>query len=380
LVFAALDLMIEPERILSRPILRMNRRWSRSRLHGEKIMAENATRTDFYRRIGAYNLKPLWEVLRGQLTAEPDPPEAAVLWRYDDVRPLLLEAARLISVEEADRRVLVLENPALPGKTRATQSLYAGLQIIMPGEVAPCHRHTPTALRLMVEGEGAYTGVDGERTSMKPGDFVITRSWSWHDHGNEGSGPAVWLDGLDVPLVGFLNATFFQNYSAPAYSQVRPDGDSRARFGSGILPIDFARTRATTPLLNYPHASTRDALSALARAGDQDPCHGVKTRYLNPLTGDYAMATIGAFTQLLPSGFRGVRYRSTDSTIYHVIEGSGRTMVADDVLEWHTHDVFVVPSWKWHQHQADAESVLFSFSDRPVQQRLDLWREQRDCN
>ena len=175
-------------------------------------MADNASREDFYGRIGARNLKPLWEVLRGQLTVEPNPPETAVLWRYDDVRPFLLEAARLISVEEADRRVLVLENPALPGKTRATQSLYAGLQIIMPGEVAPCHRHTPTALRLMVEGEGAYTTVNGERTSMKPGDFVITRSWSWHDHGNEGRGPVVWLDGLDVPLVGFLNAMFFQDY------------------------------------------------------------------------------------------------------------------------------------------------------------------------
>jgi len=205
-------------------------------------MADSATREDFYGRIGARNLKPLWEVLRGQLTAEPNPPETAVLWRYDDVRPFLLEAAGLISVEEADRRVLVLENPALQGKTRATQSLYAGLQIIMPGEVAPCHRHTPTALRLMVEGEGAYTTVGGERTSMKPGDFVITRSWSWHDHGNDGSGPVVWLDGLDVPLIGFLNATFFQGYGEAAHPLTRPEGDSQ-----GATAAVFCRS-ITTPM------------------------------------------------------------------------------------------------------------------------------------
>src|SRR5216683_4296956 len=241
-----------------------------------------AAREDFYSRIGARNLRPLWEVLRGQLTAEPHPPESAVLWRYDDIRPFLLEAARLISVEEADRRVLVLENPGLPGKTRATQSLYAGLQIIMPGEVAPCHRHTPTALRLMVEGEGAYTAVDGERTSMRPGDFVITRSWSWHDHGNEGAGPAVWLDGLDFPLVGFLNATFFQGYGEAVYPATRLQGDSLARYGSGILPVDYEPGGASTPLLNYPYEKTREALAALAHAGDCDPCHGVKARYTIP--------------------------------------------------------------------------------------------------
>jgi gentisate 1,2-dioxygenase len=338
---------------------------------------DSAAREEFYGRIGAHSLKPLWEVLRGQLTPEPNPPEAAVLWHYDEVRPFLLEAARLISVVEADRRVLVLENPALPGKTRATQSLYAGLQIIMPGEVAPCHRHTPTALRLMVEGEGAYTAVDGERTSMRPGDFVITRSWSWHDHGNEGSGPAVWLDGLDFPLVGFLNATFFQGYGEAAYPATRLQGDSQARYGSGILPVDYEPGGASTPLLNYPYEKTREALAALAHAGDCDPCHGVKARYTNPATGDYAMPTMGAFVQLLGPAFRGLPHRSTDSTIYQVIEGTGRTRIGDELLEWRAHDVFVVPSWKWHHHEVDGESVLFSFSDRPVQQKLGLWREQR---
>ena len=141
------------------------------------------------------------------------------------------------------------------------------------------------------------------------------------------------------------------------------------------LIVSVAAT--STPLLNYPYVGTREALNVLGRASDQNPCHGVKTRYINPLTGDYAMPTMGAFAQLLVRGFRGLPYHSTDSTIYQVIEGSGRTIVSGEVLEWRAHDVFVVPSWKWHHHQADAESVLFSFSDRPVQQKLGLWREQR---
>jgi gentisate 1,2-dioxygenase len=332
---------------------------------------------EFYTRIQARHLKPLWEVLRGQLTAEPRPPEIAVHWSYDEVRPLLLESARLISVEQADRRVLVLENPALPGQTRATQSLYAGLQIIMPGEIAPCHRHTPTALRLMVEGYGGYTTVDGERTTMRPGDFVITRSWSWHDHGNHGNEPVVWLDGLDLPLVSFLNATFFEPGREAVYPVTRPDDDSYARYGSGILPIEYQISGVTTPLLNYSYERTRAALDDIARSGELDPCHGVKTRYANPATGDYAIPTIGAFVQLLRSGFRGRPYRSSDSTVYQVIEGSGRTLMDNQAFEWRAHDVLVVPSWSWHRHETAEESVLFSFSDRPVQQKLGLWREQR---
>lgn len=334
-----------------------------------------ADRNEYYERIGRKNLKPLWEVLRGMITSEPRPPEAAVLWHYDEVRPLLLEAAELISVEEADRRVLVLENPALEGKSRATQSLYAGLQIIMPDEIAPCHRHSPTALRLMIEGDGAYTTVEGERTVMKPGDFVITRSWSWHDHGNHGDTPVVWLDGLDVPIVNFFNATFFEGYEEEEYPVSRPENDSLARYGRGVVPVDYAG-QGTSPLLNYSYERTREALQAMTHEGHFDPYHGIKSRYVNPTSGGYAIPTMGAFVQLLPRDFGGSAYRSTDSTIYAVIEGRGMTVIEGQAFAWGPHDVFVVPSWQWHRHEAIEEAVLFSFSDRPVQEKLGLWREQ----
>ena len=158
-------------------------------------------REAFYEKIATRSLAPLWEVLKGLQPAEPRPPEATVLWHYDEIRPMLMEAGRLISAMEAERRVLILQNPTLRGQSppRITHSLFAGLQLIMPGEIAPSHRHTQSALRFIIEGAGAYTAVDGERTTMRPGDFVITPSWTWHDHGNETGQPMVWLDGLDVP-------------------------------------------------------------------------------------------------------------------------------------------------------------------------------------
>src|SRR6185369_1628192 len=174
----------------------------------EPSAAVQAQREAYYQRIAPAHLAPLWTRLKSLVPAEPVPQLAAHHWRYADVRAGVLEAAEYISAREAERRVLILENPALTGSSQITTSLYAGLQLIMPGEVAPAHRHTQSALRFVLEGEGAYTAVDGEKTVMHPGDFVITPSWTWHHHGHEGSGPVVWLDGLDIPLLALFNATF----------------------------------------------------------------------------------------------------------------------------------------------------------------------------
>jgi len=165
-------------------------------------------RAAYYDRIGAQNMTPLWEVLHALVPTQPQSHAQAAIWRYAELREQVLEAGRLISAEEAERRVLILENPGLQGQSCITQSLYAGLQLILPGEVAPAHRHTQSALRLVLDGEGAYTAVDGERTTMHRGDFIITPSWTWHDHGNLGDQPVVWLDGLDIPVVRFLDAGF----------------------------------------------------------------------------------------------------------------------------------------------------------------------------
>lgn len=171
-----------------------------------------ADRAAYYARIAQKHMAPLWESLHNLVPRQPAPRCVPAIWKYDEVRDDVLASGSLISAEEAVRRVLILENPGLPGQASITQSLYAGLQLILPGEIAPSHRHTQSALRFIVEGRGAYTAVNGERTTMHPGDFIITQSWTWHDHGNaetvDGGEPVVWLDGLDIPLLRFLDAGF----------------------------------------------------------------------------------------------------------------------------------------------------------------------------
>jgi gentisate 1,2-dioxygenase len=334
-------------------------------------------RKDFYTRLDAKNVTPLWEVLTRIIPSRPSPAAVPALFPYQEVRPLLMEAGRLLTAQEAERRVLVLENPGLRGESRTTQSLYAGLQLILPGEVAPCHRHAASALRLVMEGEGAYTAVEGERTTMRPGDFVLTPSWTYHDHGNDGDEPVVWMDGLDIPLVNLFDASFAERHpEEESQATTITDGDAFARYGSNMLPVDFVPSRPHSPVFNYPYARTRETLDRLVRHGPVHGCHGVKMRFINPVNGGPPMPTMGAFMQLLPKRFDGQRYRSTDGTIYCVVEGQGTSTIGETTFAWQRNDVFVVPSWMPVSHHASTEAVLFSTSDRPAQQALGLWREQ----
>src|SRR5688572_728260 len=333
-------------------------------------------RRAFYARLDQKGTVPLWEVLSRLVTPVPHPETVPVVWRYDEMRPLLLEAGRLLTSKEAERRVLILENPAARGQSRITQSLYAGLQMILPGEIAPCHRHAAAALRFLLEGTGAYTAVEGERTTMSPGDLVLTPSWTYHDHGNPADEPVTWLDGLDVPIVNMFDTSFAEHYPGEVHPNTVREGDALARYGANMLPVDYTPARLSSPIFNYPYARSREALEELFRNGPVHECHGVKMRYVNPASGGYPMPTIGAFLQLLPAGFRGSRYRCTDGTVYSVVEGKGRTRVGDTVLTWGPRDIFVVPSWAPVSHEPDSEAVLFSFSDRPAQQALGLWREE----
>jgi len=285
----------------------------------------SAERQAFYEKIKRENLAPLWEVLGDLVPQSPRTPCLPALWRYAVVRKHLLDSGSLITAKEAERRVLVLENPALPGASSITHTLYAGLQLILPGETAPSHRHSQSALRFVVEGAGAYTAVDGERTTMHPGDFIITPSWTFHDHGNPGDTPVIWLDGLDIPIVAFFDAGFAERYPDEVQPVVKPEGDALARYGANLLPVEHARASLTTPIFSYPYARTREALERMRRAESWHRAHGLKMQYINPSTGGPAMPTIGAFIQLLPKGFEGQPYRTTDGTVYCVVEGRGRS-------------------------------------------------------
>ncbi len=296
----------------------------------------------------------------------------------------MMEAGGLITAKEAERRVLVLENPGLRGQSKITTDLYAGVQMVLPGEVAPAHRHTQSALRFVLEGGGAYTAVNGERTIMHEGDFIITPPMAWHDHGNPSPNPIFWLDGLDIPVVQFLDTSFAEHLDVDEQPIFRPEGDCQARYGANLLPVDHGRDGGSgaSPVFNYPYSRTRDALERMRRAEAWDPCHGLKMRYTNPITGNHAMSTMATFIQLLPKGFATAAYRSTDATVFVPIEGRGRSVIStrggeEFVTEWGKRDIFVVPSWHRVRHEAAEDSVLFSCSDRPIQEALHLFREDR---
>ena len=342
-------------------------------------------REAFYGRADTQNMAPLWTRLKSLVPEAPTPVGVPHRWAYADVRPYVLESAEHISAKEAERRVMILENPGLRGSSQITNSLYAGLQLIMPGEVAPAHRHTQSALRFIVEGSGAYTAVDGEKTLMQPGDFVITPSWTWHHHGNDGSGPCdatapgpvVWLDGLDIPLVAFFNSTFREDHADDEAAVTRPTGDAMARYGSGLLPVGWRNGSLNSPVFNYPYTRTRDALQALTRAGAPDPHLGHLMRYINPADGGWAMPTMATMIRLLPQGFATQAYRSSDSMVFVAVEGRGEVRVGERRFSLTPHDIVVVPGWLPYTLHADQDLVLFSYSDRVAQEKLGFFREQR---
>ncbi len=334
-------------------------------------------RAAYYDKIGQYDMTPLWEVLKDLVTKEPKTQAAPAIWKFGDVSRLMLEAGDVITAEEAERRVLVLENPNLRGRSRITNSLFAGIQMILPGEVAGAHQHSASAIRFVLDGDGAYTAVEGEKAIMARGDFILTPNWAPHDHGNHSNKPMMWLDVLDMPTVNHFECSFAKHFDEKMQNVARGEGDSLERFGSGVLPDGAPVELKRSPVINYTYARTRPILERLKNSGDIDKRHGARVRYVNPLTGSWALPTMGAHLALFPKGFKGAPYRSTDGTIFVCVEGQGRTAIdGGETLEWAPNDVFVIPPWKRYTHSVDKESVLFSISDRPMQEALGIWREE----
>jgi gentisate 1,2-dioxygenase len=313
-----------------------------------------AQREDFYQRIDPVHMAPLWTRLKALVPAAPAQVGVAHMWRYAEARPFVLESAEHISAAEAERRVLILENPALRGASQITATLYAGLQLIMPGELAPPHRHTQSALRFIVEGSGAYTTIDDEKVVMEPGDFVVTPPWRWHHHGNESAAPMVWLDGLDIPMLAHFNSTFREDHDQWRAPDSRFEG-----------------------LIHFPYVRAREALDKLARGAAPDPHLGHLMRYLDPVHGGWAMPTMAPMIRLLPAGFSTRPYRSSDGMIFIGVEGRGRIDVGEASFEVAPHDVVVVPGWMQYALRASQQWILFSYSDRAAQEKLGFFREQR---
>jgi gentisate 1,2-dioxygenase len=335
-----------------------------------------------YATIEQLSAAPLWRHYGNLFPNEPVNRARPFVWPYARLRPLALHFCATLSLAEAERRVLMLVNPALTDPPATVNTLFAGIQIIMPGETAQAHRHTAGAFRFIIEGEGAYTTVNGERVHMRPGDLLMTPGWHWHDHSHEGDGPMMWLDGLDYPLVNSLDAGFFELYEERLQAVTKPDDLSTRQFLHGRLnPAWLApptERSSISPVGNYTWAETERALAAVADDAAGSASEGILLEYTNPWTGGSVLPTIGCRIARLRAGFSGSARQHTASTIYHVVSGQGATTVGDTRLEWSDHDVFCVPGWSPYHHEVAAgrDAVLFSYTDEPVLRALGLYRER----
>jgi gentisate 1,2-dioxygenase len=305
---------------------------------------------DYYAQLRAQHVVPAW--IGGGISEAPESKAVPYLWHWRELRRQAMRAAELVGTQQAERRVLRLTNPELPGAS-ASNTLVANIQIVMPGEIARAHRHSAAALRLIIEGRGGYTVVNGDRVPMFPGDLVLTPNWTWHDHANDTDAPMIWLDGLDTPLVRMLEAGFYEEYQ-----QERQD---------------FAAGRNSSRW-HYPMSEMRAALERSAAADSGE----VIREYANRLTGGPVMPTIACHMQLLRPGEKTRACRRVCCTNYHVVEGVGYSIVGDRRLDWEDKDVFTVPTWSFHEHvnNGDRPAFLFSFSDAPVMKALSLYREE----
>ena len=302
-------------------------------------------------------------------------PEAPHLWKWEDVKDGLMKALDSISIEMAERRVIRLVSPHVPVHS-TSHTLQFTFSIVNSGEVARAHRHNMAAIRFVVQGKGAFTTVEGERFPMEEGDLILTPNWTWHDHFNGSKEPIIWLDGLDGPLIQSFNILFFEMFDKQAQSVTRKEGESLRRVGFARAPKVSAATRGAGPF-RYGWKESYEALKAIPE-DESDPYDGNLIRYINPFTGGFTLPTMSCEMQLLKAGKITKAHRHTSTALYHVFRGQGRTVVGEGRLEWKKGDSFVVPLWQWHYHEnpSGEEAILFSINDRPIMEKLDLYREE----
>ena len=336
----------------------------------EKVTVDEAQQ--YYDTADSIRIRPGWMQGEGQPMPEIEP----YLWRWSQVEPLVMKSGELVTPDrDVERRTLRLATPGIDRGT--THTITAALQLLLPGENAPAHRHTPTAIRWVLKGAGAYTTVEGDKCYMEPGDLVLTPSWTWHDHNNEGTEPMIWLDGLDVPLVRYLRANFYEPYPEDQQPVVGV-AESERKFASGALRPAWETPNAPySPLWHYKWDKTWEALQRLAEV-DASPFDDVAMEFSDPATGGPVLRSMTCWAQLIRPGIRTQAHRQTSCAVYQVYKGEGYSVIDGQRFDWNEGDFFVVPPWAWHEHANDSgkEAVLFSIQDIPVLKDLALYREE----
>jgi gentisate 1,2-dioxygenase len=328
---------------------------------------------DFLAAMEQKAIQPLWDRYHKILHAEPSAPDEPWLWRWDDLAPFISRAAAEVTMDKAERRVLMLVNPAFGDRVVTTTNLFAGIQILEPGESARPHRHTASAMRLVMQGQGGATIVNGQYCSMEPGDLILTPNWAWHEHVNRGRSRVVWLDALDMPLAAHFGAIFSEGGN-PAQAKANTTTIGGAAFAQGgIVPAVAFGDDSYSPMFRYPWTNALLALDAAPEQADGSR----RVRYINPIDGGPVIPTLDSYAWRFTRGRDTASHRTTANAVCLVVEGEGVSTIGNRTLAWRKHDVFTVPHWNWTSHCAkSAEAHLFMFTDREVLARVGLLREQ----
>ncbi len=333
---------------------------------------------DYLDDLRKLNLVPLWPSLRAMLPpGKPRPNTTPTFWSYQALRPLLLRSGELTPIEKAERRVLVLANPGHGLENmKASAAIYLGMQLLLPGERAPSHRHTPNAVRMIVEGEGAYTTVEGEKCPMSRGDLILTPSGLWHEHGHDGTEPVVWLDVLDLPLVYYLEASYVIEGQRQA---IKPGRADRAYAHGGIVPTPvFARSNKAYPMLRYPWAEARAALLALA--SDRPDLEAVQISYVNPETGADAENILGFHALMVRPGQTLRLPVRSPASVFHLIEGGVEAKIEAHTFTLDAADTCCAPGYAavtLRNLLTNQPSFIFIADETPLHKKLGVF-ETRD--
>lgn len=353
----------------------------REDIAGRANVADTPELLSYYDDLERLDAGALWTVANKIEPWQPKSSSEPVIWRYKQLRAHVLRSVDLVTPEKAGRRVVYLNNPGRRDVSAAVGWLYSGLQVMNPGERASAHAHSASALRFIMEGEGAYTVVDGHKMTLRRNDFVLTPNGTWHEHAVEPEGtPCIWQDGLDIPLVNCLEANFYAVHPDMTQPARYPVDDMAHAWGApGLQPADNAWSKGYSPLFKYEWEPTYEALVKYAKSTDGSSYDGVMMRYVNPRTGGPVMQTIGASMQMLRPGEKTKAHRHTGSAIYQCAKGEGYSVIDGKRFDWQERDIFCVPAWAYHEHgnasQSD-DACLFCFNDLPVMMSLGLYREE----
>jgi gentisate 1,2-dioxygenase len=323
--------------------------------------------------LAARDMKGLWSFQTRLMPEIPVPATQPWLWTWEVIHRLARQAGEVVTIERGgDRRVLALVNPGLRGLPFTSSTLWGAVQYLGPGESAPAHRHSPSAIRFVMKGAGGvYTTVDGDACDMEEGDLILTPNWMWHDHMNAGDEEMLWFDGLDLPIVSTLESIFFENHP-----QSTQPIDGRNRSEAAFAGVGLRRTGGPAGrdrLLRYPWTTMDRALATLEQATGEPL---VVLEYTDPLSGRPAVPTFSCEMMRIRPGTRSPSVRKTGSSVFVVLHGRGRTIIAGQQFDWSPGDVFVAPSWAAVDHEALEPADVFILSDRPVIQLLQLYREE----